>query len=91
MMDAECAIATLERQILAALNNVPSAGWCRGLKPIEAMTGIPQEIVRATMRGLIDAGLAEYHRGLFTDDMETAGSGYCITEKGTRLVRPEVW
>ena len=84
------AIAALELPILRALDTVPEPGWCRNLGSICAMTGIPRELCRAVIRGLIDKGEARYHRGLWSEDGMPAGAGYCITEKG-QMRPPAEW
>jgi Mn-dependent DtxR family transcriptional regulator len=38
--------------------------------------------IRRIVRHLARKGLAQYERGLWTDDGEPAGSGYCITHQG---------
>lgn len=83
------AISVLERPILAALMAVPEVGWCRSLRGVEQFTGIPREVCRALIRGLIDDGLAEYHKGLWSEDGEPAGAGYSITPKGARMLLPD--
>lgn len=89
-INIDTAILALELPILRALDTVPEPGWCRGLRSIAEMTGIPRELCRALIRGLIDKGLATYHRGLWTEDGEPAGSGYAITDKG-RQIAPAEW
>ena len=44
-------------------------------------THLPRRIVRRACRSLARKGLAEYGRGLFTEDGAMAGSGYAATEK----------
>lgn len=46
-----------------------------------------KEVVRAIVRGLTDKGLAQYGRGLSTEDGEVAGAGYAITGSGLSLLR----
>ncbi len=86
----ETAILALELPILRALAAVPEPGWHRGLNSITDMTGIPRELCRAVIRGLIDKGLAQYHRGLWTEDGMPAGAGYRITDEGRKLA-PAEW
>jgi hypothetical protein len=86
----ETAIHALELPILRALDAVPEPGGCRGLASITEMTGIPRELCRAVIRGMIDKGLAQYLRGLWSEDGMPAGAGYCITDKGRELV-PAQW
>jgi hypothetical protein len=52
----------------------------------ETKLEIPQ--VRRACRSLARKGLTQYVRGLFTEDGEVAGSGYCATEKGAALINP---
>lgn len=44
--------------------------------------------VRIYVRSLARKGLAEYVRGLFTEDGEVAGSGYSATYEGALLISP---
>ncbi|KIC36523.1 hypothetical protein [Leisingera sp. ANG-M7] len=43
---------------------------------------VSKDLARALLRDLTDRGFCHFHRGLFNDDGEPAGSGYGITEKG---------
>lgn len=45
--------------------------------------------VRRACRSLRRKGLAEYYRGLMTDEGEVAGSGYCITLAGIEILNPD--
>ena len=79
------AVAILERTVLAEL---AEARRCNGefcfvrIAKIEEATGLGPELIRAILRQLVDQGLAEYRRGLFTEDGEVAGSGYAATLAG---------
>lgn len=42
--------------------------------------------IRRACRSLARKGLAEYHRGLWTEDGEMAGAGYCITSAGQKAI-----
>ncbi len=84
------AIEVLELSILRALGTVSEPGWCRNLRSTSEMTGIPREVCRAIIRGLIDNGEAEYHRGLWSEDGMPAGAGYCVTIKGQQRA-PAEW
>lgn len=50
--------------------------------------GLDIKQARRACRSLARKGLAEFHRGLFNDDGQVAGSGYGITEKGKAFVSP---
>lgn len=43
---------------------------------------VTRALARALLRDLTDRGLCQYRSGLFTEEGETAGSGYGITHKG---------
>src|SRR5665811_2116021 len=45
-------------------------------------TQLDRKIVRRACRALKRKGLAEYGRGLWTEDGEVAGSGYAATQAG---------
>lgn len=51
-------------------------------KGIARRSGLDPKIVRRTVRSLARKGFAEYGRGLWNDDGEMAGSGYCCTKAG---------
>lgn len=48
--------------------------------------GIPE--IRRACRSLARKELAQFHRGLFDEDGQVAGSGYCATEKGAAMISP---
>lgn len=60
----------------------PSDGTCIYFRTIAAETGLTFDEVRRHVRAAAGDGLAKYHKGLWTEDGEPAGAGYCITEKG---------
>ena len=49
---------------------------------IARRSGLDPKLVRRTVRSLARKGFALYGRGLWTDDGEMAGSGYCCTKEG---------
>ena len=51
-------------------------------KGIASRSGLDPKIVRRTIRSLARKGFARYQRGLWTEDGEMAGSGYCCTKEG---------
>ena len=62
----------------------PDGEWCVSFS---TLSGEPRNSertceVRRIVRQLARKGLAEYHRGLFTDDGMICGSGYCVTRAG---------
>lgn len=76
-------------RILIALNDcsAPYGEFCANFKHIAKaanMDDIPE--VRRIVRVLARKGLAEFWRGLITDDGSFAGAGYCITHAGRQLV-----
>ena len=72
---------------LQSLNNwsEPDGEMCRPFRTIMDDTGFDRKTVRRHIRAAWRKGLAEYFRGLCTEDGEPAGAGYCITHKGRKL------
>ena len=73
-----------QRKCLESLEEMtsPNGEMCIPFAPIERATGYPRRMVRRHVRALARKGLAEYHRGLWTEAGYPAGAGYCITEAG---------
>lgn len=78
-----------QRAALSALGSARCAYWegYLSFRAIAKRSGIPVTSVRRTVRRLAKKGLAEYGSGLFTEDGEVAGSGYCITPAGLALLQ----
>lgn len=55
---------------------------CMPFRPLMDRTELDRKTVRRNVRALARKGLAEYFRGLWTEDGEPAGAGYCITAAG---------
>ncbi len=51
-----------------------------------AVCGLDRKRIRRAARSLSRKGLAEYGRGLWNDDGEVAGSGYCCTKEGAEYL-----
>lgn len=62
----------------------PNGDRCVPFQTLIDDTGLDRSTVRRSCRYLTRIGLAEYHRGLWTEDGELGGAGYCISEKGQR-------
>ena len=77
---------TLQLAILTALSAVPEEGWCVGLRGLSGRTGLSREVCRAIVADLRAAGLASYHKGLWSDDDMPAGAGYAITSAGLAML-----
>lgn len=83
-----------ERTVLAVLANT-------GLDACLSFEGIRQRLrgesgreldrsrVRRSCRALARKGLAEYHCGLWNDEGEPAGAGYCVSKAGLDLALKE--
>ena len=85
------ALTELERKALFALaGGVDGAWegehWCYPFKAIAEQGQIPTHLVRRTVRRLARKGFAEYRKGLWTEDGEPAGAGYCLSEAGATVV-----
>ncbi len=78
-------------QCLKALDEFtrPDGEFCVPFAPLERQTGFERRVVRRHVRGLARDGLAQYFKGLWTEDGEPAGAGYCITEAGVHLLTNE--
>ena len=70
-----------EQRALLAWENVDK-WWCLNFRGVERYSGLEKRLVRRTVRALARKGLAQYERGLFNEDGETAGSGYSLTKEG---------
>lgn len=76
-------VSAREKQALMALfDNYSDDFGYLGFKTIAACSGLDIRHVRRSVRALARKGLAEYGRGLWTEDGEPAGSGYCCTRAG---------
>lgn len=75
-----------EHAVLAKLADASDeyGGGCYFLPfaPIERATGLDRKTVRRACRSLTRKGLAQFARGLWTDEGEMAGAGYGCTEAG---------
>ncbi len=87
-------ITEKERSVLSVLaaewNDDYPCFYFRGI--VSMLKGLPNELderqVRLACRSLARKGLAKFERGLFNDDGEVAGSGYCATRAGAALMSP---
>jgi len=64
----------------------PNGERCSSFKPIQNHTGYDRKTVKRNVRALALKGLAEYFRGLTTEDGDFAGAGYCITKTGQAVL-----
>lgn len=82
-------ITDLERLVLTALDEdtKPHGEYCAAFSQLER-DGLDRKAVRRGCRSLRKKGLAEFYRGLMTDDGIPAGAGYCISESGRALLHP---
>lgn len=73
--------------VLLALNEItqPSGECCVYFRTIARKVEMEVQQVRRITRHLARKGLAEYWRGLWTEDGDLAGAGYCITDKGREI------
>ena len=82
------AIGFMERWCLQYMDEMTPSGYDGWGFHLNCFTSddFTREMARAILRGLTDKGLAYYMRGLFTEDVVPAGSGYGITDKGRALI-----
>jgi hypothetical protein len=78
---SEARLNELERKVLRALVSADDyCGFCYlSFKGIRAKTRLGIKEIRRACRSLTRKGLAEYGRGLWTEDGEPAGSGYAAS------------
>jgi hypothetical protein len=60
------------------------ASSCFSFNHIAAISGVPRPKVRRAVRSLARRGLAEYAKGLWSEDGQPAGAGYGITVEGRK-------
>ena len=77
-----------ERKALEALADAggPEGGYL-GFAGVASRSGLDPKVVRRTVRALARKGLAAYGKGLWNDDGEPAGSGYCATDRGLEIAQ----
>lgn len=86
-INLDAAMRSIEIGILTTIEDLaPGPEWAIHLNPIAERTGLPRDLVSATLRYLTDRGLTRFQRGLFTEGGEPAGSGYCLTAVGLAFV-----
>jgi hypothetical protein len=81
-------ITEKEKLVLTALaqHTRETGEFCVGFKYLEGYAGdLDIRQIRLGCRSLRRKGLAEFYRGLFNEDGEVAGSGYCISNEGREL------
>ena len=84
---ARASMSAMQAQCLAVLakRSRPNGEHCLPFSPIEHDTGLSRRDVKRSVRALFRKGLAEFHKGLCTEDGEFAGAGYCITHAGQEI------
>lgn len=76
-------------QLVEVYNDHGGEQWCVCFQHMADDLKLEKRKVRLACRALARKGLAEYVRGLFDEDGMTAGSGYCATLEGTKLIQPQ--
>jgi DNA-binding MarR family transcriptional regulator len=74
-----------EIKVLARLSAANEDFGCYGFAALIRQTRLNRKVVRRACRSLARKGLAEFHRGLFTEDGLVAGSGYAATYQGRKF------
>jgi len=90
--DKKIRVSERERKVLEQLfdwGQEHEEGSCTYTRVIATHTKLSFKDARGGVRALVRKGLAEFHRGLFDDDGMVAGSGYCISSAGTKLIAAE--
>lgn len=72
-----------EVKVLAALASVGGSDFgCLSFRAIGQRVRLKRPEIRRACRSLARKGLAEFHRGLWSEDGEPRGSGYGATRSG---------
>lgn len=82
-------VTPVERKVLTALVRSYSSyeDFCfSGFKSLCSRTRLDRKRVRRACRSLTRKGLAQFARGLWTEDGEPAGSGYAATKAGAEII-----
>lgn len=80
-----------EKKVLKVLVEVfDSEANCLFFWYLAKRTKLQKLEVRRACRSLKKKGFVNYIRGLFDDDGMVAGSGYCATEEGVKIINPNV-
>ena len=87
MIDLDAALREIRVGVLAALECTAADYEFSHVQPIADQTGLPRDIVVATLRDLTNCGLARFARGLWTDDGTPAGAGYGLTAEGFAFLK----
>lgn len=74
-------VSAREMMALNALAGIDEDHYLN-FKSVARRSGLAPEFVRRSVRALARKGLAEYGKGLWTDEGELAGSGYRATAAG---------
>lgn len=75
-------VGRIEAKVLAALASVAGDFGVLSFRSIARRAKIKRTEIRRACRSLKRKGLAEFHRGCWTEDGEPAGSGYSATRAG---------
>lgn len=80
------------RKVLEVLDELAKGDWLEGscyfgFKTISKASGLDRKEARRIVRHLARNNLAEYAKGLVTEDGELAGAGYRITEAGRERLK----
>lgn len=83
-------LTDLERRVLDAFgeHTQKDGELCIGFKALSKHTNLDTKTLTTVCRKLRALELVEFYRGLFTEDGEVAGSGYCISPKGAAFLSP---
>lgn len=77
-----------QERCMIVLGDVPDTDFgYLSFRAIMFETGLSRSDVRRSVRALARKGMAKFSNGLFTEDGEMAGSGYCATEIGYKWIK----
>lgn len=85
-MSGKLKLTAEHKQVLTAWKNCDEDFDCLAFDTIASNSGVDRRRIRRIVRHLARKGLAEFHQGLWTEDMRPAGSGYGLTLDGRRAL-----
>lgn len=80
----------IEERVLAVLAIGSADFGCFTFAGIASRTRLARPKIRLACRALARKGLAEYHRGLWSEDGRPAGAGYGVTQAGRERADPKI-
>lgn len=88
--DAERALRLHVLSTMDASSSADLSDWTAFHLSVFVAPGCSKEMARAVCRDLRVLGHVQYHRALWSEDGEAAGSGYALTPDGRNFLKQEL-